>query len=286
MRGYAITSANVNQNPRRHKASLWGKSTWKLVERRKWIKLKHLRHDVYQNILSIHIYAHVIKCFHQTLQWSQMTKMASQITSLAVVYSIVYSDADQRKHQSSASLAFVWGIHWDRWIPRTKGQLRGKCFHLMTSSWSHSRSFIYNSLAKKWASIQGQMLNPRHKHQSTRATSRKAWHTPADCPSKESKLNIRQVHQANFPKVSVESNNTRSVIAVRRRPTKTQYKITGCIPLCRQAISHGIDYVGNTCPCFPRWRFVTTGVTFMSRIAVCYILKHANCYCIQSYCMI
>ena len=39
----------------------------------------------------------------------------------------------QRKHQSSASLAFVRGIHRDRWIPRTKGQLRGKCFHLMTS---------------------------------------------------------------------------------------------------------------------------------------------------------
>ena len=63
-----------------------------------------------------------------------MTTMASQITSLTVVYSAVYSDADQRKHQSSASLAFVWGIHRDRWIPRTKGQLRGKCFHLMTSS--------------------------------------------------------------------------------------------------------------------------------------------------------
>ena len=63
-----------------------------------------------------------------------MSLMASQITSLTVVYSIVYSDADQRKHQSSASLAFVWGIHRDRWIPRTNGQLRGKCFHLMTSS--------------------------------------------------------------------------------------------------------------------------------------------------------
>ena len=37
-----------------------------------------------------------------------MTMMASQITSLTVVYSTVYSDADQRKHQSSASLAFVW----------------------------------------------------------------------------------------------------------------------------------------------------------------------------------
>ena len=64
-----------------------------------------------------------------------MTTMASQITSLTVVYPNVYSDADQRKHQSSASLAFVWGIHRDRWIPRTKDQLRGKCFHLMTSSW-------------------------------------------------------------------------------------------------------------------------------------------------------
>ena len=64
-----------------------------------------------------------------------MTTMASQITSPKVVYSAVYSDADQRKHQSTASLAFVWGVHRDRWIPRTKGQLRGKCFHLMTLSW-------------------------------------------------------------------------------------------------------------------------------------------------------
>ena len=34
-----------------------------------------------------------------------MSTMASQITSLKVVYSTVYSDTDQRKHQSSASLA-------------------------------------------------------------------------------------------------------------------------------------------------------------------------------------
>ena len=40
-----------------------------------------------------------------------MGAVASQITSLMIVYSTVYSDADQRKHQSSASLAFVWGIH-------------------------------------------------------------------------------------------------------------------------------------------------------------------------------
>ena len=40
-----------------------------------------------------------------------MGTIASQITSLTIVYSTVYSGADQRKHQSSASLAFVWGIH-------------------------------------------------------------------------------------------------------------------------------------------------------------------------------
>ena len=36
---------------------------------------------------------------------------ASQITSLTIVYSIVYSAADQRKHQNSVSMAFVRGIH-------------------------------------------------------------------------------------------------------------------------------------------------------------------------------
>ena len=40
-----------------------------------------------------------------------MGTIASQITSLTIVYSTVYSDADQRKRQSSASLAFVRGIH-------------------------------------------------------------------------------------------------------------------------------------------------------------------------------
>ena len=40
-----------------------------------------------------------------------MGAMASQITSLTIVYSTVYSSADRRKHQSSPSLAFVRGIH-------------------------------------------------------------------------------------------------------------------------------------------------------------------------------
>ena len=42
-----------------------------------------------------------------------MSTMASQITSLTIVYSTTYSGPDQRKHQSSALLAFMWWIH--RW---------------------------------------------------------------------------------------------------------------------------------------------------------------------------
>ena len=64
-----------------------------------------------------------------------MGAMASQITSLTIVYSTVYSGANQRKQQSSASLASVLGIH--RWPVNSphKGPVAQKCFYLMTSSW-------------------------------------------------------------------------------------------------------------------------------------------------------
>ena len=57
-------------------------------------------------------------CWHFTVRavhYSDviMTSMASLIASFTTVYSTAYSGADQTKHQSSASLAFVRGIH--RW---------------------------------------------------------------------------------------------------------------------------------------------------------------------------
>ena len=48
--------------------------------------------------------------------------MASQITRFTIVYSTVYSGADQRNHQSPASLAFVREFTGERWIPHTNGQ--------------------------------------------------------------------------------------------------------------------------------------------------------------------
>ena len=57
-----------------------------------------------------------------------MGAMASQITSLTIVYSTVYSGSNQRKHQSSTSLAFVRGIH--RWPVNSphKGPVTRKMF--------------------------------------------------------------------------------------------------------------------------------------------------------------
>ena len=57
-----------------------------------------------------------------------MRTMASQITSLTIVHSSVYSGVDQRKHQSPASLAFVRRIH--RWPVNSphKGPVTWKMF--------------------------------------------------------------------------------------------------------------------------------------------------------------
>ena len=70
-----------------------------------------------------------------------MGTIVSQITSLTIVYSIVYSDADQRKIKAPRHWPLCGEFTADRWIPRTNGQLRGKCFHLMTSSWYMNLTF-------------------------------------------------------------------------------------------------------------------------------------------------
>ena len=61
--------------------------------------------------------------------------MASQLTSVWIVCSAICSGADQRKHQSSASLAFVRGLHRGPVNSPHKWPVTRKCFHLMTSSW-------------------------------------------------------------------------------------------------------------------------------------------------------
>ena len=78
-----------------------------------------------------------------------MNTMVSQITSVWIVYSTVCSDADQRKHQNSTSLAFVREI--DRWLVNSlhKGPVTQKMFPfddvIMSRHW-----YVWKYLQRWW----------------------------------------------------------------------------------------------------------------------------------------
>ena len=79
-----------------------------------------------------------------------MGTMVSQITSLIFVYSTVYLGADQRKHQSSASLAFVRGIH--RWPVNSahKWPVTRKMFPIVVE---HRYSHLYDILYIRYGGL-------------------------------------------------------------------------------------------------------------------------------------
>ena len=63
-----------------------------------------------------------------SLQWRHHDRDGVSNNLPSIAYSTVYSGTDERSHQSSASLAFVWGIH--RWLMNSphKGQVTPKMF--------------------------------------------------------------------------------------------------------------------------------------------------------------
>ena len=77
-----------------------------------------------------------------------MDVMASQITSLMIVNSTVYSGAHQRKHQSSVSLAFVRGIH--RWLVNSlhKGPVTRKMIPLDDVIMWWPRTIMYKDICR------------------------------------------------------------------------------------------------------------------------------------------
>ena len=98
-----------------------------------------------------------------------MSAMASQITSPVIVYSTVHPGADQRKHQSSASLTFVRRIHWWPVNSAHKGQITRKmfpfddvimfyeyhCLLMYQTAWICRNTFteVYKPLSKRLASL-------------------------------------------------------------------------------------------------------------------------------------
>ena len=106
-----------------------------------------------------------------------MGAMVSQITSFIIAYSTVYSGTNQRKHQSSASLALVRGIH--RWPVNSphKGPVTRKMFtfddvimsSVITGFHPHKKDRLgVNKLLKKEKAVD---LRPHNDHVTvTRAT--------------------------------------------------------------------------------------------------------------------
>ena len=76
-----------------------------------WLRLKIIKFQLHGRFLKPHLQW----CSEYPAHYNDviMGTMASQFTSLTIIYLSIYSGADHRKHQSSASLAFVRGIH--RW---------------------------------------------------------------------------------------------------------------------------------------------------------------------------
>ena len=86
----------------------------------------------------------------------------NDVTSLTIVYSAVYSDADQKNIKAPRHWPLCGEFTGDRWIPHTNVQYRGKCFHLMTSSW-----------IEYWNEIFG--ISQRIRKQCTFVSDHKKW---------------------------------------------------------------------------------------------------------------
>ena len=102
-------------------ANMFWSANWRTWQTKLGLRTNVICHElrlmaILQRSISLHFYDVIIRA------------MASQTTSLKIVYSTVYSGTNQVKHQSSASLAFVWGIH--RWLVKSphKGPVTRKMF--------------------------------------------------------------------------------------------------------------------------------------------------------------
>ena len=121
----------------------WWRKRWrKVLQGRNGVNL----HSILGNMFTVLLYFFVViiswapvdSCDTYTCSHYAgviMSAMAFKITSITVLYSSGYSKCRPKQNIKAPRHWPLWGeLTGDRWIPRTNGQLRGKCFHLMTSS--------------------------------------------------------------------------------------------------------------------------------------------------------
>ena len=105
-----------------------------------------------------------------------MGAIASQIISLTIVYSIVYSGTDHRKHQSSALLALVRWVHRGPVISPHKGPVTRKMFPfddvIMCENDNHTTDKWRTKFISEWLKINRISRNVKNTHYIIFATRR------------------------------------------------------------------------------------------------------------------
>ena len=118
------------------------------------VQVKYHQHEVENNWLKV-IWGWVFYIWYYGDVL--MSAMVSQITNLTIVCATIYSGVDQRKHQSSVSLAFVWGIHRRPVNSPHKGPvarkmfpfddlIMGKCFLVVILTWKNTSNEFDQSI--------------------------------------------------------------------------------------------------------------------------------------------
>ena len=120
---------------------------------------------VFPNLVSLRLrHGQVITHYNDVI----MGAMPSQITSLTIVYSAVYSGADQRKYQSSASLASLCGEFTG--TGEFPAQMASNAENVSIWWRRHDPAFLWDliivliSIAFSYLSLKGTKINLRTTH--------------------------------------------------------------------------------------------------------------------------
>ena len=130
---------------------------WTNIEQVLWCYMASLSHNgervytwvasVYHVRCSSYTLGSEMRHLHEisSLQWRHNGRDASQITSITIVYLTAYSVTDKKTHQSSASLAFVRGIHqWPVNSPREFPAQRASNKDNVSIWWHHHISLSFH----------------------------------------------------------------------------------------------------------------------------------------------
>ena len=161
----AITWTNVDEVLWFHMLSLGHNE---LIDKTGWPCSQRSNARNQHNILNLvhHYFSLPSGCSNRACQHYNdviMNTVASQITSLTIVSSIVYLSADQRKHQSSALLAFVRVIHRRPVNSPHKGPVTRQMFPLIwwrhheagSHPWTPMSFHLIKALQRTWSRVAG-----------------------------------------------------------------------------------------------------------------------------------